>query len=138
MARLLLLGGFWLTLITSAACAEDYFRPGYKGPKLPDDLLSTFARFVEAARKGDSDTIKSLLLSGAAEISTAPRHPNNREHGTDINLPFLRDGFTPAIFASFSSGTSQFSLRTASSTISFAKLDSVGWRIYRYNDKPIE
>jgi hypothetical protein len=137
-ARLLLLGGFWLIFFVGITRAQDYFAPGYNGPKPPEDLLSTYARFVEAARKGDADTIKSLLLPGVAEIASTPREPKSREYGTDINLPFLRDGFTPAIFVSRSPGPSQFLLRTASTAISFAKLESGGWRIYRYLDKPIE
>ena len=138
MARLFLLSGFWLIFFTGVIHAEDYFAPGYHDPKPPADLLATYARFVEAARKGDSETIKSLLLPGVAEITTTPREPKNREYGTDINLPFLRDNFASAIFGSHSSNPSQFSLRTGSTAISFAKLESVGWRIYRYIDKPIE
>ena len=138
MARLLLLGGFLLTLLTGVTRAEDYFAPDYNGPKLPEDLLSTYARFVAAARKGDSETIRSLLLPGAVEVSAIAREADARELGADINLPFLRDGFSSALFRSHSEGASQFRLKTGTTTIYFAKLESVGWRIYHYIDKPIK
>jgi hypothetical protein len=138
MPRLLFLGSFWLVLITSVARAEDYFAPGFQGPKPPDDLLAAYARFVEAAHKGDSKTITSLVLPGVTEITPKPREAKFREYGTDINLPFLRESFSSTIFVSRSPGDSQFLLRTASTAIWFAKLESVGWRIYHYLDKPIK
>lgn len=138
IACVLLFSSFLLPLFSTSAHGEGYITSGTKGPKPPDDLLATYGRFVKAAQIGDSDTIKSLLLPSTAEVSTVSRDSKTREYGTDINLPFLRDGFNPAIFVVSSSGTSQFSLRTASSFIAFAKLDSVGWRIYCYHDKPIE
>ena len=138
MPRLFLLGGFWLLFLTSVLRAEDYFASGYNGSKLPEDLLASYARFVEAARAGDSDTIKSLLLPGAVEVSAIAREPKTRELGTDISLPFLRNGFSSALFTSHSESASQFRLKTGTTTIYFAKLESVGWRIYRYIDKPIK
>ena len=138
MTRLLVLAGFCLLFLTSALRAEDYFAPGYQGPKPPEDLLVTYARFVEAARKVDSDTITSLVLPGVTEVTHKPRESKFPEYGTDINLPFLRERFMSPVFLFRTPGDSQFLLRTASTAIWFAKLQSVGWRVYHYLDKPIQ
>ena len=138
MPRLFLVGSFWLLFLASVLRAEDFFASDYNGSKLPKDLLVSYARFVGAARAGDSDTIKSLLLPGAVEVSAIAREPQTRGLGTNISLPFLRDGFSSPLLTSDSESASQFRLKTGTTTIYFAKLESVGWRIYRYIDKPIK
>ena len=129
--------GFFLLWTAALAHAQEHLAPEYRGTKPPPGLLSTYTRFVKAARAGDSKVINSLVLSGASEVTNTPRS-KNREYGTDINLPFLQNGFSPEIVGGGTQAPSEFSLRTATTAISFVKVESAGWRIYRYHDKPIE
>ena len=105
--------------------------------KLPSDLADFYSSFVQAAQSQNIEKIKASILPGISEITTTPRK-QNIEYGNDINLPFLKSGFSPKIESISSSSDYTIDIRTSSTSIAFVKTASGKWYIYRYFDKPIE
>jgi hypothetical protein len=128
----------FILLISGVAYADTLLSPNHQGTKPPNDLLDAYRTFVDAARAGDVGTLKRFILPGAVEVCLSARDTKTREYGQDINKDFMKEGFVPLVVMTHSESPEVFTFRTGSSAISFAKIDSIGWRIYRYIDKPIE
>jgi len=115
--------------------APDPFR-GYDGKEpVPEGLRQAYAGFARAARDGG---VESFCLPHAVTVSRQPRQGNSKEYGQDLNLPFLRDGFSPAVRVVRKDSEDCYLVRTDTSALWFVRTGSGAWKVYRYLDKPIE
>jgi hypothetical protein len=71
-------------------------------------------------------------------INREGRQGNRTEYGQDISLPFLRDGFSPAVRLVRKDPDDCYLIRTDTSALWFVQTRSGAWKVYRYLDKPIE
>jgi len=77
------------------------------------------------------------MLPDVVAISIKPR-TEHQEYGGDLNLPFAKERFSEQIMGMSRLSASTYSIRTATSYISFVETASDGWKIFRYGDKPIQ
>lgn len=113
------------------------FAAGPTRVDLPSSLSQSYSSFIAACKRGDEERFKSFLRPGAVEMSLKPR-TEHYEYGRDLNLPFLRDHFSDQSLGSSQLSASVYSIRTATTYISFVKTAAEGWKIFRYGDKPVE
>src|SRR5688500_17520416 len=78
----------------TTAPAPHAFIADYRSDEnVPTGLLDAYVTFAKAAQAtGD---VSALPLPQAVEITTAGRPENGREYGTNINVPYLKSGFSP-------------------------------------------
>jgi hypothetical protein len=113
----------------------DPFR-GYEGKEpVPAGLREAYTEFAKAARAGAPER---FCLPHAVEVTRDARPVNDREYGRDMNLPFLRDGFSPRVVSVRKDPDDCYLVRTGTSAIGFVQTKSGAWKVYRYYDKPIE
>jgi hypothetical protein len=105
-------------------------------PELPADLQKTFAAFANAMKAGDVARIQAACLPHSVAITHEPR--KNPEYGQDINIPFAKETFRAHIASVRKDGEGCYLIRTDTSAIWFVETRAMGWRIYKYLDKPIE
>lgn len=131
-----------LALVFLSAMAEDNPRQllkNYRGnEQMPDDLYQTYADFVSAMHTAEQGNIQKLCLSHSVTFTTEERPEKSREYGQDINIPFLKKGFQPLIENFRKDSEDVYLIRTGSSALFFVRTQKGGWKLYRYNDKPIE
>jgi hypothetical protein len=109
----------------------------YKGKEVvPDRLLDAYASFVSAAKKGSVDNRTHLPHS--LTLTHQPRLEKTREYGQDVNIPFLRKHFDARVLLVRKDGKGCYLLRTSTTALWFVETKSMGWRLYRYLDKPID
>ena len=124
--------------VISVCNASELVSADLKGPTVPESLLVAYQKITNAIRDENSEILKTYLLPGSVEITTAEREPKSSEYGTDMNMPFFKKGFRPTILTTASSSPQTFSLRTATTNFRFVRIEGGSWMIYGYNDKPIE
>ena len=111
----------------------------YKGSvKVPSDLYETYAKFIKAIESNDPGEINKLCLPQSVSFTSETRPNESREYGQDMNEPFLKQGFEKYIFNVRKDGEGCYLLRTSSSAMWFIETKSMGWKLYRYLDKPIQ
>lgn len=138
MRKLLQFSTAFAIAVCSLCNAAELVSADLKGPKIPESLLVAYQRITDAIRDQNPNVLKTYLLPGSVEVTTAERDPKSSEYGTDMNMPFLKKGFRPTVLATASSLPQTFSLRTATTNFRFVKTEGGNWMIYGYNDKPIE
>ena len=121
---------------TSAPIVHPYLTEYRSEDQPPRALLDAYVEFARAAL--EARDLRPMLLPHAVEISTDPRPEKWREYGSDINLPFLRNGFLPTVARVRRDAEDAWLIRTATTAIFFVPTKSGAWRVYRYVDKPIE
>ncbi len=121
---------------SAADDAADLFRK-YRGKEaVPDGLRKAYTAFANQTRDG---SVESFLLPHAPiAITREPRPEKDREYGRDINVPFLRNGFSATVLNVRKDPDDCYLIRTGSSAIWRVETKSGVWRIYSYFDKPIE
>jgi hypothetical protein len=125
-----------LMSVSSAEDVADPFR-SYDGKEpVPDGLRKAYTAFARAAKDGGVDS--SSLLPHGVTISREPRPEKTQEYGQDINLPFLRDRFSPAVRVVRKDPDDCYLIRTDTTAIWFVQTKSGAWKMYSYRDKPIE
>jgi RNA polymerase sigma factor (sigma-70 family) len=112
----------------------DLFKEYQGTEKVPESLRKTFAAFAMGAREGKVDP---FCLPSAVSISREAR-PNHPEQGRDINLPFLRNGFSPHVLTVRKEAEDCYLLRTGTSATRWVQTRAGDWKLYGYLDKPIE
>jgi hypothetical protein len=125
-------------LLGASSAAEDVPDPfrSYDGKEpVPEGLRQAYTGFVRAAKDGG---VESSCLPHGVTISREARPEKSREYGQDINLPFLRDGFSPAVRLVRKDPDDCYLVRTDTTAIWFVQTKSGAWKVYRYFDKPIE
>ena len=123
------------TAVAFADEAPDPFRE-YKGKEpVPAGLREAYTGFVRAAKDGN---VESFCLPHAVTTSHGARPEKSREYGQDINLPFLRDGFSPVVQTVRKDPDDCYLIRAGSTAIWFVQNKSGEWKVYRYLDKPIQ
>jgi len=105
-------------------------------PKLPDELRKAYDVLIRAFEAADVPGIRGCALQGALVITSEERSAN-RECGMDLNLPFLKHGFSKKVLRALEEDDGTYLLRTATSYLHFVPYRN-GWKLYRYGDKPIE
>jgi hypothetical protein len=103
--------------------------------QIPPELVSAYERFVRLAAQGEPE---GACLPRAVTITKQPRQGNMTEYGQDMNLPFLKDGFSADVQTVRKDADDTFLLRTGTSAVWFVQTKSGSWKIFRYLDKPIE
>ena len=66
------------------------------------------------------------------------RPVEQRELGRTLNLPFLKQAFSPEISLIRQDSPDVLLLRTGTSYLRYVRVASGQWLIYDYGDKPIE
>jgi hypothetical protein len=138
MKKFLQLSTAFTIAVCSVCNAAELVSADLKGPKVPESLLVAYQKITDAIRDENPEVLKTYLLPGSVEVTTAERDPKWSEYGTDMNIPFLKRGFRPTILATASSSPQTFSLRTGTTNFRFVKIEGGIWMIYGYNDEPIE
>jgi hypothetical protein len=111
----------------------------YRGKEaLPDPLFAAYKRLIRALERGDQAEIDKHCLPHAVSYTSTPRPTKTREYGTDVNLPFLKQGFDKYVRALRKDSPDTYLIRTGSTYMYFVKASRIGWKLYRYGDKPIE
>ncbi len=126
--------------IASQQSAKEYegLLKDYNGQvTIPASLLKAYTQFVAVARKPTEERLRGLCLPDSVEITTAARK-QNQEYGRSLNLPFLREGFTPGILNAAKPDENVIVLRTGTSYLRYIKTSAGDWKLYGYGDKPIE
>ena len=108
----------------------------YRGEEaIPDGLVRTYAAFVEAIPGGG---VERFCLPHAVNLTHNLRPVQDREYGTDMNLPFLQKGFAPDVLNFRKEPDDSYLIRTGTTAIWFVETKGGAWRIYKYSDKPIQ
>lgn len=118
-----------------------WFRTGFGASPVesfPESLIDAYARFMEAVRTGDQEAIEVHCLPQSITFTSVPRPEASRRLGQDMNLPFLKQGFSGLIWSIRKEAEDRYMIRTGTSCLYFVNTPASGWRMYRYGDKPIE
>ncbi len=102
-----------------------------------DDVVAAFSNFVVLVKSADTNGIQSMIQGTKVVISATPRS-GDAEYGTDINLPFLANGFQSEIQSIRLQDGVVARIRTVSTCVWFQRGRDGEWKITRYLDKPIE
>ena len=121
----------------AAEPASDPFAGYDKKEPVPEGLRKAYTAFAGQAKKGER--VDSYLLPHAAvSITDKARPEKDGEYGRDINIPFLKERFAPAVFSVRKDPDDCYLVRTATTAIWFVETKSGVWKIYSYLDKPIQ
>lgn len=101
---------------------------------VPLDLQAAYAKFVQGTK---NDDVTSSCLPHSVSVSREPRPKGKQGYGQDMNLPFLKDRFSPKVRTVRKDPDDTYLIRTATSAIWFVQTKSGVWKIYQYFDKPI-
>jgi ankyrin repeat protein len=108
------------------------------GVILPLELTRTYDELVKAFQSGKLEAIEKFCLPGKIKFTTAPRPGDRREYGQDVNLPFLKDGFSKEVLNFSKNADGEYLIRTGTTALWFSKTKDGEWRLSKYLDKPIE
>ncbi len=88
--------------------------------------------------KGDADQI-AKFCSGQKVVVTNKRRPEkSRDMGTDMNIPFVQEGFDKYVALTRKDSDTEYLIRTNTSAFWFAKSADGRWMLTKYLDKPID
>jgi hypothetical protein len=125
-------------LLGAHVMAEDVNDPfrTYDGKEpVPEGLRKAYAAFARNAK--DGGVAESSYLPYAVNITREARPEKSQEYGQDINLPFLRERFSPLVWSVRKDPDDCYLVRTGTTAIWFVQTKSGAWKIYHYLDKPI-
>jgi len=108
------------------------------GVILPLELTKTYDELVAAFQNGKQSEIENFCLPGKIKFTTDPRPKDRREYGQDINLPFLKDGFSKEVLNFSKNAEGEYGIRTGTTALWFSKTKDGKWKLSKYLDKPIE
>lgn len=141
LARGVLLGVVFLAGVSSVRAADPpakidhpLFKETRSKDEIPKELIDTYARFVEAAKKDGE--VKKFFLSQAVRFTT--RDTKDIEYGEEIDKKFLITRFQGAVQAFYKEPDDCYLIRTNTTAVRFVQTKSGDWKVYRYLDKPIE
>ncbi len=130
-----LLAAAWLL----AFDGPDELLKHYRGSEqIPAGLFQAYARLVASLETGDAGEIERNGLPHGLTISREERPAGRRDCGNDINLPYVKSGFQKEILTVRQDGEGCYLIRTASTALWFVETRHMGWRLYRWLDKPIQ
>ena len=89
--------------------------------ELPETLKTTYEDLVAAIKSGDSSTIKQYYLPFSIEITDQQR-----------------ESFDETIASVRKDDDNCYLVRTTTTALWFVETKTMGWKLYRYLDKPIE
>ncbi len=111
----------------------------YRGRvEIPTDLLELYGRFVGAAQRPTEESIRAFCLPNSVEVTAKRRPRSTFGYGHDLNLAYLRRGFSASIRDVRRETDDAFLIRTGTSYLRFVRTASSGWKIYDYGDEPSE
>ena len=132
---IVLLAAAWLL----AFDGPDELLKHYRGSEpIPAGLFQAYSRLVAALQTGDAGEIERNGLPHGLTISQEERPASRRDCGNDINLPYVKSGFQKEIISVRQDGEGCYLIRTASTALWFVETRHMGWRLYRWLDKPIQ
>jgi len=108
------------------------------GVILPLELSRTYDELVAAFQSGKQGEIEKSCLPGKIKFTAKPRPDDRREYGQDINLPFLKDGFSKEVLNFSKNADGEYLIRTGTTALWFEKTKDGKWKLSKYLDKPIE
>jgi len=114
-----------------------YYQEKEKLP-LPRQLYNAYQKLIAATARADAGDINQCCLPHSVTFTYEPRPIESREYGQDINIPFLKSGFDKYIRNIRKDAEGCYLIRTGSTALWFIETKSLGWRLYRYLDKPIK
>lgn len=118
-----------------------HFRHAKLKCPMPPGLEATYNWFVAAARAGDRRALERVMLPGSIQFARRPRPDNeDRQYGHDIDLGFMRRGFSPQVLhlSKYETTENCYSVRTFTTGIGFVQTKTGAWKAYNYSDFPIE
>jgi hypothetical protein len=124
-----------LFLVLAVACVTASTAEPAK-ETMPDELAQTFASFVKAMRTGEAGTINKHCLPHAISYTYEKRKLPG--YGQDINTCFAKNGFDATVASVRKDGAGCYLVRTNTTALWFIETKSMGWKLYRYLDKPIK
>jgi hypothetical protein len=94
----------------------------YQGKEaIPDGLVRAYAAFVAAIPDGE---VGRFCLPHAVTVTRDPRPFQDREYGTEMNLPFLRKGFAADVLSFRKEPDDSYLIRTGTSALWFVETRS--------------
>jgi hypothetical protein len=123
-------------LLVLAVVCVDRSRAEPTKETMPDELAKTLASFVKAMRTGDAGTINRYCLPHAVSYTYEKRKVPG--YGQDINTHFAKNGFDATGVLVRKDGDGCYLVRTHTTALWFIETKSMGWKLYRYLDKPIK
>jgi len=108
------------------------------GVILPLELTRTYDDLVAAFQSGKQGEIEKFCLAAKIKFTDKPRPEDRREYGQDINLPFLKHGFSKEVLNFSKNSDGEYLIRTGTTALWFEKTKDGEWKLFRYLDKPIE
>ncbi len=103
--------------------------------QLPRELQTAYDEFVLSMKSGDSGDINGYCLPHSVNFTYELR--KDPEYGQDINVPFAKNSFDGTIVSVRKDAENCFLIRTNTTALWFVETKSLGWKLYRYLDKPI-
>ena len=125
----------WLTAGDLRAADTDPFREYTGAEKVPDGLRTAYVGFARAAKTG---SVQTFCLPHAVTMTREARPEKNQEYGQEINVPFLREHFSPLVRTVRADPDNCYLIRTDTTALWFVQTKLGAWKVYRYLDKPIE
>jgi len=118
----------------------------YRGEiKLPSALMATYTALVNTIDETKKDIkktpflvekLKAFCLPNAIVIETGTSRQS--EYGKNMNINYLVNDFHPKILNLRKDSDNSYLIRTGSSGMWFVETKTMGWKLYRYFDKPIQ
>ena len=128
-------------LVTQSLGADEQpeFLKFYKGDvELPEGLVELYGKLLNAIENGDQGDICQHCLPSCVSFTIKERPEKSRDFGHDINIPFLKSGFDKYVRSIRKDGEGCYLIRTNSTAMWFIETKSMGWRLYKYFDKPMQ
>jgi len=104
--------------------------------QFPEELKMTYDKFVKAMQSGDPGNINQYCLPQSINFTYEVR--KNPEYGQDLNVGFAKNNFDGIIASVRKDAKNCYLIRTPTTALWFVETKSMGWKLYRYLDKPIE
>ena len=101
-----------------------------------EGFLTAYSNLVTALEAQDEKTVRSYFLTTNIVITTAP--DPGRWVASDINLPYIKSGFSKEIMGIQVQNSTIGLVRTSTTAFWFAQDENGHWKLRKYLDKPIE
>ena len=126
-----------ISLFASSVFASDV---NSQKTELPNELKLIYDKFVEAMKTGDAGSINQYCLPHSVSFTYEKRENTGfgPGYGHDINTCWAKNGFIDKIFSVRKDGEGCYLIRTCTTAMWFVETKSMGWKLYKYLDKPIE
>jgi hypothetical protein len=104
--------------------------------QVPQLLVQAYAAFVKETQEKVPDLSPCVLPGNGVQVSHEARKNGEKNHGSDLNLPFLTSDFVANVEVARKVGEDTWLVRTSSSALWFVHTHSDKWMICHYLDKP--